>query len=131
MNVSLPTRDSTLPELLGELTGQLVTLGKQEIELAKAELTESAKKSARDSVGLLAGGVILQAALFSLVGALVAGLALYMPIWVSFVVVAAALTLVGGLTLRIALSKFSRDTKLERLPRSLHANKEFLKEKIA
>lgn len=132
MNASLHTKpESSLPELLGELTGQLVTLGKQEVQLAKAELTETAKKSARDSAGLVAGGVVLHAALLSLVGGLVAGLTLFMPLWVSFLVVAAVLTLVGGTTVRIALSKFSQDAKLKRLPRTLHTNKEFLKEQIA
>lgn len=122
---------SSLPGLLGELTGQLVTLGQQEIQLAKSELKQSAKKTATDSIGIVTGGVIIHAALLAFVAAAAAGLALVMPMWASLLSVGAVLAIVGGITLNMSLSKIKDDTTLEHLPRSLETNREFLKEKIS
>jgi hypothetical protein len=56
---------SSLGELFGEVTRDVSTLVRQEIELAKAELTESAKKTGKGA-GLLggAGYAALMAVLF-------------------------------------------------------------------
>lgn len=122
---------SSLPQLLGELTGQLVNLGRQELALAKVEIKQSARKSAQDSVGVLAGAVILHAGFLVLCAALAVGLAQVMPLWASLLTVGALLIVGGGVTAAIGFKKLQRDAHLQHLPKSLHQNSEFLKEKIA
>ena len=124
------TQRASLPGLIGELTGQLVSLGRQEFRLAKAELSSSAKAGLRDGAGVMAGAVIIHAGLLALCAALAAGLALVMPLWGSLLSVGVILILAGGLTLKLGLSKLKEDVQLEHLPKSLERNVEFLKEKI-
>lgn len=121
----------SLPELLGELTGQMVTLGKQEIQLAKSELRMTAKKTAVDSAGILGGGILIHAGLLALISAAAAGLATIMPLWTALLVVAAVLCFAGALTVRIGLAKLEQDSHLNHLPKSLEQNKNFIKEKMA
>ncbi|MBF4573896.1 MULTISPECIES: phage holin family protein [unclassified Herbiconiux] len=63
--------NTSLGDLLGEVTRDLSTLMRQEIELAKAELTDSAKKAGKGS-GLYAGAGY---------GALMAVLFLSIALW--------------------------------------------------
>ena len=62
-----PSADSTSPSALGDLLtgvlGDMSTLVRQEVELAKAELTESAKKAGKGA-GLFGGAAV--AGLFAL-----------------------------------------------------------------
>lgn len=122
---------ASLPSLLGELTGQLVSLGRQEIRLAKAELSANAKAGLRDGAGMMAGAVIIHAGLLALCAALAAGLALVMPLWASLLTVGVILILGGGLAFQLGMSKMKEDVQLEHLPKSLERNVEFLKEKIS
>ncbi len=61
MSSPLPGPGTTDPrplgELIGEITGDLSTLLRQEVELAKAELTQSAKRAGKGS-GMFAGAGI-------------------------------------------------------------------------
>lgn len=122
---------ASLPSLIGELTGQLVSLGRQEIRLAKAELSANAKAGLRDGVGIMAGAVVVHAGLLALCAALAAGLAMVMPLWASLLSVGVVLILVGALTLKAGMSKMKEDVQLEHLPKSLERNVEFLKEKVS
>ena len=109
MNMYAPTstgtrRERSIGELFSELASETGTLVRQEVELAKTELTQKAtfigKQSAIVGVGALLGVV----ALITFAGALVLILGLAMPYWASALIVtvlfggAAALFASKGLT---------------------------------
>ncbi|HEU5163558.1 MAG TPA: phage holin family protein [Thermoanaerobaculia bacterium] len=64
----------SLGELFSELTSETRTLIRQEIELAKTELTEKATRAGKDAAMMTAGGILVYAGLLVLLGALVIGL---------------------------------------------------------
>lgn len=82
--------DKTLGDLFGELTGEFTSLVRDEVQLAKLELTESAKKAGRAG-GLLGGaGVAGLMALLLLSFAAAWGLAAVIPTGWAFFAVAVA-----------------------------------------
>jgi uncharacterized membrane protein YqjE len=82
-------RERGTAELVKRLSSQVSTLVKQEVELAKAELTEKGKK-AGIGAGMWGGaGVAALLALGSLTAFLILVLALAMPAWASALIVTA------------------------------------------
>jgi uncharacterized membrane protein YqjE len=91
-----PVTDQSISELVQLASEQISTLVREEIALAKAELTEKGKH-AGIGVGLFGGGGVL--ALYG-VGALIATLiivlSLWMPLWLAALIVTVVLFLVAG-----------------------------------
>lgn len=101
-------RDESIGALLKQLSEQTSTLVKQELELARVELTEKGKE-AGIGAGLLGGGGI--AALFALgalTTAIIAGLATFMPTWVAALIVA---IVYAGIAAVLALQGKNRVTE--------------------
>ncbi len=80
--------ERSLGELFGDLSRETSTLVRQEVTLAKTELTQTVTQVGKD-VGVLAvGGAIAYAGLLALLAALVLGLiALGLPAWLSALIV--------------------------------------------
>ena len=91
-----PVTDQSISELVQRASEQISVLVRDEIALAKAELTEKGKH-AGIGVGLFGGGGVL--ALYgtgALIATLIAVLDLWMPLWVAALIVAVFLFLVAG-----------------------------------
>jgi hypothetical protein len=89
-------RDRSTPELLRELADQVTTLVKQEIDLAKAEVSEKGKR-AGIGAGMFGGaGVLGLLALGSLTASVIAALATGMPLWLAALIVGAVYAAVAG-----------------------------------
>lgn len=67
-------QERSLGELFSELTDQTRTLVRQEIELAKTEVTEKATVVGKDVASMVAGATVLYAGFIVLLAALVIGL---------------------------------------------------------
>jgi hypothetical protein len=97
-------------ELLRELANETSTLLRQELDLAKAEMTQKAKQ-AGIGVGMFgAAGVLGFLALGALTECFIAALSLAMPVWLAsliivvvYVVVAACLALTGKARIKKAV----------------------------
>ena len=77
----------SLPELVSQLTSDLATLVRRESELVRTELGEKLQAAGRAVGEVVAGGVLVLAALLVLLQALVLALAKVMdPIWASLLV---------------------------------------------
>ena len=88
--------DKSVPELLRELGDELGTLVRQEIALAKAELSQKAVPVAA-SAGMFGGGALLGLGAFgAITTALIAALALAMPLWLAALVVAVIYGVIAG-----------------------------------
>jgi hypothetical protein len=81
-------RDQSLGELFGKLSTELSTLIRQELELAKAELTQKGKEAGKGAGFLGGAGVVGLLAAGALTAAIIAALDLAMATWLAALIVA-------------------------------------------
>lgn len=103
-------RQESIGQLFSELTSDVTTLVRQEIELARVELTAKAKDAGKGAGMLVGAAVVGLAVLGALTTTLIALLALAMPVWVAalivtilWAVVAAVLAQIGRKRLKDAM----------------------------
>lgn len=91
-------RDSSLGELIGQLSEHTSRLVRDEVALAKTEL-QSSVKHVGVGAGLFGGaGILVLLGLTTLVGAAVAALALVLDVWLAALIVAVVLFAVAGVS---------------------------------
>lgn len=114
MSMDTRTEDKSLGELFADLTRESSTLVRQELALAKAEMSQKAVSVGKD-VGLVAaGGFLAYAAFLTLIAALVLLVAQFMLPWVAALLVAVVLGVVGGV---LAMKGLGNLKKVDPLPR--------------
>jgi Putative Actinobacterial Holin-X, holin superfamily III len=90
--------ERSLGDLFSDLSRETTTLVRQEVQLAKAELTQSATEAARGIGMLLAGGAVAYAGLLFLLLAIVFGLIeAGWDAWVSALVVGLVVVAIGAI----------------------------------
>jgi uncharacterized membrane protein YqjE len=108
-----PVTDQSTSELVQRASEQITTLVRDEIALAKAELTEKGKH-AGIGIGLFGGGGVL--ALYG-VGALIATLIivfdLFLPLWLAALIITVVLFLVAGVLALLGKKQVSQATPPE------------------
>jgi len=98
-------RDESVGELLSDLSADLTTLVRQEIALARVEMTEKGKAVGKGA-GMLAGaGVVGLAALGAFTAMLIALLALWMPVWVAALIVTVLWAIVAIVLVQVGRKK--------------------------
>jgi len=109
-----PAEERSIGELIGDLTRETTQLVRQEINLAKTEMTVKAAKVGKD-VGLIAaGGVLAFAGALTLVAFIVLALiALGLKAWVAALLVGVVLTGIGG---ALAMSGISKLKQVDPVP---------------
>ena len=102
--------EPSLGELFAELARETSTLVRQEVELAKTEMSQKAVRVGRD-VGFLAiGGAVLYAGFLALLAALIVGLGqLGLPWWLSALLVGLVVAAVGGFLIQQGLAALRRE----------------------
>jgi uncharacterized membrane protein YqjE len=96
-NPGTPVADQSTSELVQRASEQLSRLVRDEIALAKAELTEKGKH-AGIGVGLFGGaGVFAMYGVGAMIATLIIVFALFLPLWLAALIVTVALFLVAGL----------------------------------
>jgi uncharacterized membrane protein YqjE len=101
-------QDRSIGELFSELANETGILIRQEIALAKVELTQKATRVGRNIGYLVLGGAVAYAALLALLAALIILLANYMPAWIAALVVAVLVGIVGAVLISKALADLKR-----------------------
>lgn len=96
--------DRPLSSLFSELTRETASLLRQEIRLARAELSDKAHQAGRGAAEIAIGGLLLFVALLALAAAAVLGLMLVVQPWAAALIVAAVVALVGGVVLAQGLA---------------------------
>jgi uncharacterized membrane protein YqjE len=82
-------REQSIPDLLKQLSTDTSTLVKQELELARAELTEQGKRAGKGA-GMIGGGALFGLGAFgALTACLIALIATATATWVAALIVAA------------------------------------------
>ncbi len=103
--------DRSIGELFAELAGETSTLVRQEVALAKTELTQKATRAGKQIGFLVIGGAIAYAALLALMAAAIIGLAEVIPAWGAALLVGAVSAAVAAWLITKALHAL-RETEL-------------------
>ena len=127
-----PRDERSLGDLFTDLSRETTTLVRQEVQLAKAELTQSATEAARGIGMLVAGGAVAYAGLFFLLLAIVFGLIeAGWDAWLSALVVGLVVVAIGGvLVLRARESLKPANLAPRRTVETLKEDQEWAKEQI-
>jgi hypothetical protein len=84
----------------GELVSAFLTgvtkMFRQEIDLAKAEMSKKVVQGAKDAIFLIIGAVLAFAGLLTLIAAAIAALALAIPVWASALIIGILVLAIGG-----------------------------------
>lgn len=98
-------QDRSLGELFGDLAKETSDLVREEVSLAKTELTQKAASMAKDIGFLAVGGAIAYAGLLALLAALIIGLSqLGVAWWLSALIVGLIVAAVGYFLVQKGLS---------------------------
>ena len=110
-------RDRSIGSLVKELRDEFTTLLRQELALAKTEMSEKASKASRNATYIAVGGAICFAGVLFLlvgvsaavyVGLVYAGLSHYVAGWLAPVIVGAVVAIVGYAMLQKGISTLKR-----------------------
>lgn len=100
--------ERSLGELFAELAQETSTLVRQEVALAKTEMTQKATQVGRD-VGVIGmGGAIAYAGLLAIVGALILLLGQFIPLWLSALIVGLVVAGIGYVLVQRGISALKR-----------------------
>ena len=97
-------QERPLSELFGDLANEIGTLIRQEVSLAKIEISEKAASVGKQVLKLAVGGAIAYAAFLTAIATLVILFALMIPWWAAALVIAVVVGIVGTALVQNALS---------------------------
>jgi hypothetical protein len=132
--------DRSIGQLLKELTQESSTLLKQEVNLAKTEMSEKASRIGANlgevavggAVALLGAIALLLAAVYGLTSILNNFMNQEVAVWLAPLIVGGILAAVGYSLIKKALATLKQESITpQRTTQSLQENKEWLKEKIS
>jgi hypothetical protein len=103
INENRPLENRPLGDLFGDLASDMSNLVRQEITLAKVEITQKAKYVGRNVGYLVIGGAVAYAALLAIIAALIMLLAKVVPGWGAALIVGAVIGGIGWLLIGKAM----------------------------
>ena len=87
--------DRSIGELIVELSRETVALVRQEVQLAKAEMSQKASRVGKNVGFLVIGGVVAYTGLLAIVAAVIIVLGGVIPLWLSALVVGLVIAAIG------------------------------------
>lgn len=124
-------QERPLASLFTELTRETATLLRQEVQLARTELTEKIGQAGWGLAATVAGGLLLFVAVQALAAAAVLGLATRIEPWQAALLVGIAVALVGGAVLAKGIANLKgRNLAPRRTLESLRDSTRWAKERM-
>jgi Flp pilus assembly protein TadB len=96
----MPDQERSFGDLFRQLTQDLSTLMRQEVMLAKTELSQKASEAGKDVSLLAAGGAIAYAGFLVILAGVVLALGLVLPWWASALIVGVVVAAIGYFLIR-------------------------------
>ena len=87
--------EKTIATLISDLTRDITTLFRQEVRLVKTEMSEKVEQAESGMTMLVVGGAVAYAGFLFLLAAAILGLSLFLQPWLSALIVAAVVLIVG------------------------------------
>jgi hypothetical protein len=103
MNENRSMENRPLGDLFGDLATEMSNLVRQEVALAKVEVTQKAKYVGRNVAYLVVGGAVAYAALLAILAAIIMLLAKVMPNWGATLIVGVVVAGIGWMLIGKAL----------------------------
>lgn len=126
-----PDGGRPLTALFTELTRETTALFRQEIQLARMELTEKVAQAGFGLGAVAVGAAVLMVAVLALVAAAILALATVMAAWQAALLVGVALALAGALVLGRGLAALQRRSLTpQRTLAALRANAHWARERM-
>jgi Putative Actinobacterial Holin-X, holin superfamily III len=122
MNENRSIENRPLGDLFGDLATEMSNLVRQEVALAKVEVTQKAKYVGRNVGYLVVGGAVAYAALLAIIAAIIMLLARVMPNWGATLIVGVVVAGIGWMLIGKAM------TALQQADLTPHETVETLKE---
>jgi hypothetical protein len=125
--------EPAVSDLVATLIREVSTLARQEVQLAKADLRQSATEAGRGIASLLIGGFVAYAGLLVLLAAIVLGLYEFgLDLWLSALIVSVVVLIIGAILIAQARRKLQASNLAPRATvTSLKEDGEWVKEQIA
>ena len=101
--------DRSLGELFAELAQETSTLVRQEVNLAKTEMSQKASRAGKHVGALAAGGAVAYAGLLAILAGVIVLLDEVMPLWLSALLVGVVVAGVGYFLVRRGLDALKRE----------------------
>ena len=118
----------SLGTLFAELSTETSTLIRDEVALAKAEMSQKVAGIGMDLGRVVAGGAVAYAGLLALVAALILALGEALPVWLSALLVGIAVAAVGAVLVRSGLARLKERNPLpEQTIQTLKEDAQWLK----
>ena len=108
MNENRSMDNRPLGDLFGDLATDMSNLVRQEVTLAKVEITQKAKYVGRNVGYLVIGGAVAYAALLAIIAAVIMLLAKYVPDWGSALIVGIVVGGIGWLLIGKAMTALQK-----------------------
>lgn len=126
-----PTPERSLGELFSELSSETSLLVRQEMALAKAEMTDKAREAGRQTALIVAGATLANAAVLALVAAAIIGLSLYVTPWLAALIVSLVVFIIAGLLIYSGVQSLKEMNPVpERTIQSIEEDVEWISEQI-
>lgn len=104
-----PTNSNkSLGELFTDLSRDMGSLMRKEVQLAKTEMSENISRTVKNAVLLLVAAIFVIFALFALIVAAICGLSTIVAPWLAALIVAGALLVVAGVLAMIGLKALKK-----------------------
>ena len=104
INENRPMENRPLGDLFGDLATDMSSLVRQEVALAKLEITQKAKYLGRNVGYLVVGGAVAYAGLLAVIAAIIMLLDNYMPAWGAALLVGVVVALIAWMMIGKAMS---------------------------
>lgn len=132
MNEARRIEERPLGELFSDLVTETTTLVRNEVALAKVELTQKATKLGANIGSLVIGGAIGYAALLAICAAVILLLDRVMPAWVAALVVGVVVGIVSWLFVSKAIATLrSMELKPQETVESIKEDAQWIKDQIS
>lgn len=124
-------REPSLGELFTDLAGDMSTLVRQEIALARAETMETVRTATRSSTMMAAGGALAYAGLIVLLLAVAYLLGQVMELWLAALIVGILTVAIGAILLMVGKNRISNLSVVpERTVESIKEDAQWAKEQV-
>jgi protein-S-isoprenylcysteine O-methyltransferase Ste14 len=129
--VRTPANNRSLGDLVSNLTQDMSRLIRLELQLAQAELTQTATKAGKQLAYIAVGGAIAYAGFLAILAGMIVLLAFVVPLWVSALIVGVVIAGIGLLLVQTGRSGLQDlEPVPERTVATLKEDKEWVKERV-
>jgi len=126
-----PRDERSLGELFADLSRETTTLVRQEVDLAKTEMTQKASRVLKNIGFLAIGGAVAYAGFLAIIAAVIILLAAILPWWLSALLVGVVIAAIGAFLIWKGLDALKKEDLVPRQTiETLKEDQEWAKEQV-